>query len=164
MRELILKSVTVELEDSKRGFDPAVLTDEIMKQISYPLHTSMEKRSAVLSKLRFSMEQERLRLVEEDARVVLRHIFAEKCSLNLADDIVGRVSDLVSENIKEILHYPVVKQEIQRSLLGQPPFFDENVKADMILKALVCIRIYETFKDVQRFVSKCFFTFNVGLN
>ena len=143
----------MELEDSKRGFDPAVLTDEIMKQVSYPLHNSMEERFTVLSKLRFSMEQERLRIVEEDARVVLRQIFAEKCNLNLADDIVSRVSELVSENTRQILHYPVVKQEIQRSLLGQPPLVDDNSKADVILKALVCIIIDKTFKDVQRFVS-----------
>ena len=142
MRKLVSKPVTDELQCFAGSFNPIILSNNIMSHLSDSLHKATEKRADLLAKMRQRMELERLALLENEVQNVLRHTFTKTSDSELVDTAIKEVAEVVSNNTKKILAYPVVKAEVHRSVSTVPKHAEHVLITNSIYNALVCkIRI-----------------------
>lgn len=149
-----MKEVTYEFKESTLSLNAADLTDKIMGYLSELLRTALLERSSLLAKMRNEMELEALTTLEKEVREVLLHISAEAPELDLAETIIDRVSAAVTESIQRIIRYPVVQEEVQRSLSEDAQCSDRHTLANTILKTLIPFLLEGVQQDIQKRTKK----------
>ena len=122
-------------------FDEEQVHHFVFHELSETIDEALGNRFLLLEKLQRSQEEKQLKQLQKIFKDEINRTFTKNMDYSL-DEMIARILEIASENIDEvtiqILHYPVVADEMRRVLQQAWESQDNNEKTEEILNVLVC--------------------------